>query len=79
MITVTITATGETVAEALANARTMAHPPHPSHQQLLDGVARPVRRGDDVIGTLAATAESDAEKLAHYTGEDHNFPPRQYT
>lgn len=74
MITVTITAVGGTVAEALANARSIAHPPHPVHQQILDGEPRPVYRGgsDDPlnrIGTISATTDSDSDAEEHYTGK----------
>lgn len=77
MIAITISAEGATVADALANLAAIARSAQDLQRQgrrggtvILDGAARPVYRGGNRIGSIAAEADSDAEKLAHYTRAD---------
>jgi hypothetical protein len=72
MITVTIIADGETVAEALANVRYAAFPLRPGGHLILDGSVRPVHKGNNEIGSIRAVG-TDADKIAHYTGKDFHY------
>lgn len=76
MIEITITVVGDTVDQAFANAENIAR----GYRELkgrrggviiLDGMRREVRKGSEtLIGYVSATADTDRDKVAHYTGHD---------
>jgi hypothetical protein len=83
MVKISIEAEGATVGEALNNLAALVRFEHGLHALqlkggclILDGVARPVRKGGNVIGSVTASG-SDEDKALHYTGRDHRPQRRQ--
>ena len=77
MIALIIATEAATVAEALTHLRTIAAAVEDFNSTrrrggavILDGIARPVTRGTTTLGSITGQGNT-ADKLTHYTGEDH--------